>query len=382
MDVRIFNSHTIVSCKLTHLRNNIPVFLATFIPMISEISIHDFYSQDVRLPLIDVRSPGEHEKGHIPGATNVPLFTNDERAQVGTVYVQESREKAIELGYKFVNPKLDWFISESQKVAKDLKIVVHCWRGGMRSRSFAEHLHDNGFKEVYVITGGYKAFRNYVLDFFKQSFHLRILGGYTGSGKTHVLKHIQQLGQQAVDLEGIAHHKGSAFGAIGEQEQPTVEQFENNLFEEFRKLDLEKPIWLEDESHNIGRAKIPITLYRQMRSQNVYFIDLPKEVRAKHLVKEYSTFGNSCLSDAINGISKRLGGQNVKLAHEYLETNQYFEVAKLALQYYDKAYARGVGTRNQDHVFKIPLKQMNHHENAKIILNLAKQYERNKINPI
>jgi len=205
--------------------------------MLQEITIAEYYASYSHLPLIDVRSPGEYEKGHILQARNIALFSNDERAAVGTTYVQVSREKAIELGYKYVTPKLQDFIDESTALAPNYEIVVHCWRGGMRSKAFAQHLHDNGFKKVYVIKGGYKAYRNYILKFFAQPFKLYILGGYTGSGKTHILHEIEKNGEQVIDLEFLAHHKGSAFGAINEPQQPTVEHFENQLFECLRCFD-------------------------------------------------------------------------------------------------------------------------------------------------
>lgn len=350
--------------------------------MITEISISEFYSKSPTLPLIDVRSPGEYEKGHIPHAVNIPLFSNDERAHVGTIYVQESREKAMEMGYRYVTPKLDWFIIESHKVAGESAVAVHCWRGGMRSHAFAKHLHENGFQNVYVITGGYKAFRNYVLNFFEQSFQLRVLGGFTGSGKTLLLKKLEELGEQVIDLEGIAHHKGSAFGAIGEKAQPTVEQFENNLFEQFRQLDLQKPIWLEDESHSIGRVKIPITLFRQIREQNVFFIDIPKTQRAEYLVGDYASYGNDLLSSAINHITKRLGGQNVKLAHEFLSENNYFEVALIALKYYDKAYNRGIENRNPEKVHRLKLSKLDTDKNAQTLIKFVQQYESNKAHTV
>lgn len=350
--------------------------------MITEISISEFYTQSPALPLIDVRSPGEYEKGHIPYAANIPLFSNDERAHVGTVYVQESRDKAMELGYQYVNPKLDWFISESRKIARQSAVAVHCWRGGMRSHAFAEHLHENGFQNVYVITGGYKAFRNYVLDFFDQPFQLRVLGGYTGSGKTLLLKKLGELGEQVIDLEGIAHHKGSAFGAIGEKAQPTVEQFENNLFEQFRQLDLQQPIWLEDESHSIGQVKIPITLFRQIREQTVFFIDIPKTQRAEYLVGDYASYGNDLLSSAINHITKRLGGQNVKLAHEFLSDNNYYEVAMIALQYYDKAYNRGIEHRNPEKVHRLKLPKLDTGKNAQELIKFVQYYEFNKAHTV
>ncbi|WP_159521191.1 tRNA 2-selenouridine(34) synthase MnmH [Sunxiuqinia indica] len=350
--------------------------------MITKISIGDYFSQEHPLPLIDVRSPGEFEKGHIPGATNIALFSNEERADVGTVYVQQSREKAIELGYQYVTPKLDWFIRESRNVAGKQAVAVHCWRGGMRSQAFAEHLHSNGFDEVYVITGGYKAYRNYVLNFFDQPFQLRVLGGYTGSGKTQLLEKIRELGQQVIDLEGLAHHKGSAFGAIGESAQPTVEQFENELHLQLRQFQLNKPIWVEDESHSIGHVKIPINFFRQIRQQPVYFIDIPKAERAKFLVSDYASFGNDLLASAINGISKRLGGQNVKLANDYLVENNYFEVAMIALRYYDKAYNRGVEHRDPTRVHRLKLSKIDARINAQILIKFVEEYERSQAHAI
>jgi tRNA 2-selenouridine synthase len=345
--------------------------------MISELSINDFYEAKPVLPLIDVRSPGEFEKGHIPGAVNIPLFSNEERAHVGTVYVQQSKEKALELGYKYVTPKLDWFIEESRKVADQSAVVIHCWRGGMRSHAFAEHLHAKGFQEVYVLEGGYKAFRNYLLRFLEQPFQLRVLGGYTGSGKTGILKVLASLGEQVIDLEGIAHHKGSAFGAMGELPQPTQEQFENNLFETVRKLNREIPVWVEDESLNIGSVNIPKGFFNHILEQAVYFIDIPEEKRAEYLVNVYSAFEKAEIEYAITGIAKRLGGQNVKLALEHLEHNNFFEVVMISLKYYDKAYNRGIQSRNQEKVFQISVQDTDHEKNAKSILKYVNQNERN-----
>lgn len=344
--------------------------------MISVISINEYLETKQCFPIIDVRSPCEFRKGHIQGAVNIPLFSDDERAAVGTVYVQSSKEEAIELALGYVQPKLDRFIKEARKVSGKSGLAIHCWRGGMRSKSFAEHLESNGFHDLYLIKGGYKAYRNYVLNFFDQPFQLRIVGGFTGSGKTYILKFLNKMGEQVVDLEGLAHHKGSAFGAIGESAQPTVEQFENNLFHSMRTLNSDVPIWIEDESHNIGKVSIPITLFRQIREGTVYFVDIPKEQRSEHLVKEYASFGNKLLSDAIYGIAKRLGGQNVKLAHEYLEQDNYQEVAMLALQYYDKAYRTGVMSREQNKVLRIALPDMNHLSNAESLIKFAEKNER------
>ena len=323
--------------------------------MLKEILFSEYLELDGQLPLIDVRSPGEYEKGHIPGAVNIPLFNNNERAHVGTVYKQESKERAIEVGYKYVTPKLEWFITESKKIATDSIVAVHCWRGGMRSKSFAQHLSDNGFSKVYVITGGYKAFRNHALESFKTEANICILGGYTGSGKTHILYLLKEQGEQTIDLEGLANHKGSAFGRLGNGSQPTIEQFENNLFWEWKDLDYSKTTWIEDESHRIGLVNIPMNFFKNMQSHPVIFLDIPREERARFLVKDYSTVDKTMLADSILRIKKRLGGLNTKRALEYLEKNELYDVAMICLIYYDKYYLKGLKNREPQDIYTIKL---------------------------
>lgn len=336
--------------------------------MVERISIDTYLKKYSDITIVDVRSPGEFAKGHIPGAHNIALFSNEERAEVGTVYKRKSKEKAIELGYVFVNPKLDYFVSASQKIASDNIIAIHCWRGGMRSEAFANHLHENGFTKVYVIESGYKAFRNYVLSFFEQRFKLKILGGYTGSGKTDILYILPKKGEQVVDLEGIAHHKGSAFGAIGEHEQPTVEQFENNLFQIMRHLDLNKHIWLEDESINIGKVIIPRPLYLQMRENWVYFIDIPVLERAKYLVQTYGLFEKEKLHESILKISKRLGYDRAQSAIKALAADDLLTVAEITLRYYDKAYLGGLESRNENKICRIELNSVEAEKNTTILM--------------
>ncbi len=337
--------------------------------MITEISIKEALSSG--LPILDVRSPGEFKKGHIPNAFNIPLFTDKERARVGTVYKQESKEAAIELGYTYVNPKLDHFISESRKLASTGRLVVHCWRGGMRSQSFAKHLAKNRFNEVSVIMGGYKSYRNLVLNELANPIPIRVLGGYTGSGKTRILNELKNRQEQVIDFEGLAHHKGSAFGAIGQKNQPTVEQFENNLFHLVKQLDTNKPVWVEDESHSIGKVRIPVPFYIQMKSAKLYFIDIPREERAKYLAKEYGVLDKSKLEEAIQKITKRLGGLRTKEAIEKLKNNDFFGVALLLLQYYDKTYHKALTKRNHINVQEIWLEGTNYVKNAKIIMELV-----------
>ena len=335
------------------------------------ITIAEYYQKYSHLAIIDVRSPGEFTKGHIPGATNIPLFSDAERAMVGTAYVRQSKEIAMNIGLKIVKPKLEYFIEESGKVAPSGEVVVHCWRGGLRSLSFARHLSENGFHSIRVIEGGYKSFRNYVLRFFDYPFKLTILGGYTGSGKTNILKYFQEQSLQVVDLEGVAHHRGSAFGGIEMGTQPTGEQFENNLFEKMRHLNLGQPIWMEDENHHIGSVFIPLGLFKQIEKSEVYFLDIKKEKRAEYLVQEYAGLDKEELALAIRKITKRLGYDRAKKALEYLEKNNFYEVAITALTYYDMYYLGGLSLREAGSIHRLESDEVNTQKNARILLKAA-----------
>lgn len=331
----------------------------------------DFYFENLpHIPLIDVRSPGEFVKGHIPNATNLELFTDEERVVVGTAYKKESKEKAIEIGFEYVKPKLNDFITKSVMIAPNKEVAIHCWRGGMRSNAFADHLIDNGFEKVYVIEKGYKAFRNYVLQFFEQSFNLKVLGGYTGTGKTEILHSLKKKGQQVIDLEGLANHRGSAFGGIDLPPQPTIEQFENNLFSILQSLDYKLPIWIEDESRLIGKLVIPDSFYTKMIEMPVYFLDVPLEERTKHLVNTYSSLSHDKLADAISRITKRLGYDNAKFAQEELAKRNYHKVVEITLLYYDKHYLKGLQKRQNSRILEFKIPTVNPEETADFLINI------------
>lgn len=306
-------------------------------------------------PVIDVRSPKEYAQGHVPDALNLPLFTDEERATVGTLYKQQGREAAVLEGLRIVGPKLAWIVEQARAIAPDGKIAVHCWRGGERSASVAWLLDKAGGFDVIVLRRGYKAFRHRVLDSFTGPLPLMILGGYTGSGKTEILHALRDLGEQVVDLEGLAHHRGSSFGALGLPPQPTTEHFENLLWNELRKLDRSRPIWMEDESAMIGRVKVPDALFARLRAARLLFLDLPMELRARRLVKDYGRSDPNALREAILRIQKRLGPQHAKAAIEALESGDLLKVATIALTYYDKTYARGASLRAPSTVRRIPI---------------------------
>ena len=342
--------------------------------MTERINIKDYLDKYTAIPLIDVRTPAEYEVGHIPHAFNVPLFSNEERAHIGTVYKQQSREKAIEIGRSYASKKLDWYLSETGKVSSGGPVIIHCWRGGMRSEAFAEHLVKNGFSEVYVIEGGYKAFRRTVLEVFKKPYRIYILGGYTGSGKTRILKELAGRGEQVIDLEGIAHHKGSAFGAIGEKKQPTNEQFSNLLFWKWRKLDLDQPVWLEDESMQIGKVTIPEVLFNRMRNAPAFFLVIPEIERIRLLVEEYTGIDAKLLKEAVQRISKKLGGDRTREALEAIEREDFHSAAKIALEYYDAYYRKGLKKRDPEKVLVVESETIAAPINAKKLIQIKNEY--------
>ena len=302
--------------------------------------------------IIDVRSPSEFSQGHIPGAVNIPLFDDEERKKVGTLYKQAGKQAAMLAGLDFVGPKMSQFVKQANKLAPGKDVLVHCWRGGMRSAGMAWLLKTADFK-VSVLEGGYKAYRSFIRQKLGEEFKLMVLGGKTGSGKSEILDRLAGMGEQIIDLEKIAHHKGSAFGDLGQEKQPTNEQFENNLFDALRKLDRRKTIWVEDESRGIGFVGIPDLFYQQMRNAAVMFLDVPKPFRVKRLVKEYASFDPQQLENAIHRITKKLGGLNARLTIEALHQKDYATVADLLLVYYDKAYLKGLSFRDKNKVFKL-----------------------------
>ena len=339
--------------------------------MIEQLNIHEFIKQSAKIPVIDVRTPAEFEHAHIPGAYNIPIFTNDERAQVGTAYKKQGKEQAVELGLKLVGSKLYDFVRQAKKIAKDKQLLVHCWRGGMRSASMAWLFQTAGLY-VKTLEGGYKAYRRNVKSFFAQKFNLIVLGGMTGSGKTEILEQMEQMGEQIIDLEKIARHKGSAFGALGQEKQTSTEQFENNLFEVYKDLSLNKPVWIEDESQAIGYVRVPEELYVQIRNSPVIKLNIPKKERIKFLLEEYGRFEPEQLKISVLKIKKRLGGLKTQQALEAIETGDLETVVDISLDYYDKAYNYGISKREAAQVFEIELSEINARFNSEKIIEFYK----------
>ncbi len=301
------------------------------------IEIADFLSKKFVLPVIDVRSPGEYSKGHIPNAINIPLFSDDERANVGKYYIQKGREEAMFLALQLIGPKLGDKVHHLKEKIAGNKMLIYCWRGGMRSDSMSWLFSIFGY-EVFVLSGGYKNFRKYVKESFTKKAKLIVIAGMTGTGKTELLEYINNKGQQILNLENLANHKGSVFGGLGMTEQPSIEQFENILFECWSGFDFDKPIFIEDESLNIGRLQIPRELFDQMQNADVIEIQRDKALRIAKLEMEYAQFDNEMLKHCIYKLEKRLGLENTKNAIFEIENKNFSKAIELLLNYYDKAY--------------------------------------------
>lgn len=306
-----------------------------------QVNIDEVFHPEFDRVILDVRSPAEYQKAHIPGAMNLPLFSDEERAIVGTAYKQESPEKAMVLGLDFAGQKMKYYIEQATLLAPAKKVYVHCWRGGKRSESMGWLLSMAGF-DVQVLTGGYKKYRRSALDFFlEQKPKLIILGGRTGTGKTEILQHLAEAGEQIIDLEKLANHKGSAFGSLGEQPQPSVEHFENLLFEKYRNLDLTKRIFIENESPAIGKCKIPDDFYKKMKEYYYLECQIADEERIARLIKDYAHYPKEELKERFEKIRTKLGGDQLKLAIQYIDENNFAAAAAIALKYYDKTYFYG-----------------------------------------
>ena len=340
--------------------------------MIQQLSIEDFLAQSKEHLTLDVRSEGEFNYGRIPHATNLPLFNNEERKIVGTAYKQQGKNEAVLLGLDIVGKKMADFIRMVQPLIKDNKVFVHCWRGGMRSGSMAWLLNLFGY-EVFVLRGGYKSYRHFVLALLAKKFPYIVLGGRTGSGKTIVLNELKKSGEQVIDLEALANHKGSAFGALGQLQQPSTEHFENLMAEELKGFDENKRVWLEDESRTIGKVFLDMNFWNQLRLAPLFVVELPVEVRLKKLVEEYGSFSIEELKTSFGNIVRRLGNEQWKNAIAALEEKNIDLAAKIALHYYDKAYDKGIAMKETKEIFRFAFEADEMSVIAQTLINEANQ---------
>ena len=384
---------------------------------IQKISIQQLIAWEDRYPILDVRSPGEYAHGHIPGAYSLPLFTDEERKVVGTAYKQESQQEAIKKGLAYFGGRMVEMVGATEKIiGEDKTVIVHCWRGGMRSAGVAWLLDLYGFN-VYTLTGGYKSFRRWCVAQFGLEYAFRVLGGFTGSGKTLILEALRAEGQRVIDLEALAAHKGSVFGHLGEPPQPTQEMFENRLAlalagavggagvgddasgamgngivggvgidatgsgaggevvgddagGDAADRGAGGAIWIEDESQRIGRVNIPVPLYHTIQCGSLFFLEIPFEQRLQQIVREYGQFEKAALAGAIDCVKKRLGGQETKTALHLLEEGDISGCFAILLKYYDKFYLKGLQQRSGalSPIQRLPCDNTDAAGNAKMLL--------------
>ena len=303
------------------------------------LSPAEYFALPERPVLLDVRSPGEYTAGHIGGAVSLPLFSDAERAEVGTLYKQTSPDAALLRGLELAGSKMRELVERTRAAAPSGRVVVQCWGGGQRSASVGWLLEQAGM-QVAQLTGGYRAYRTYARAWLGEAHHeLRVLSGPTGSGKTRVLHALRELGASVIDLEGLAQHKGSSFGALGEMPQPSSEAFENKLFTALRDLPTDRPVWLEDESRMIGTVCQPEPFYERLVAAPAIELLQPLAWRVDKLVKDYASYEKEGLVAAFTRLRKKLGGQHLQTALDALDREDYATACRVALVYYDKAYA-------------------------------------------
>lgn len=323
------------------------------------------------VPIVDVRTPAEFAHGHIPGAANIPLFTNEERVTVGTSYKRQGREAAILLGFDLTGAKWSGFIRQALELSPEKKVAVHCWRGGMRSAAMAWALDLYGF-EVALIQGGYKQYRRWVLKKMEQPWDFLVVGGMTGSGKTAILKQLDSQGEQTVDLEDLAQHQGSTYGTLNRLQQPTQEQFENDLATRLSTLDPNRPIWIEDESQNIGRCLLSKPFYAQMRNAPIFDLQVPLDQRVAALEQEYGGLDRDFLVECTERIIKRLGPEQTKNAVIAIREGRIPDFIRQVLVYYDKAYRKGLISRQSARIIGLPLESHDPLQNTARLLRAAR----------
>ncbi len=329
-------------------------------------------------PLIDVRSPSEYYKGHMPNSINIPLFDNDERAIVGKIYKKEGRESAVTKGLIFVEEKIETLLNSLFKCIENHKyrnpvididdslIRIYCARGGMRSLSIGWLLEKYKFK-VITLRGGYKQYRRWIIDSFSNKYDLVVIGGKTGTGKTKLLKLLENNDYQTIDLEGFACHRGSTFGGLGKNKQPSNEHFENLIAERLNSFKTNKHIFVEAESSNIGKCKVPHELFNQMKNSKRIEIIRSESNRLDELISTYSVFKQDELEESVLRIKKRLGPQRTKIAIDSIKEKKWDAVCRAVLEYYDKCYEyEKIGKNN---IKRIDLTDLEYDKNIIELIN-------------
>lgn len=310
--------------------------------------------------VIDVRSPAEFADDHIIGAVNMPCLSNTERAIVGTMYKQQSAFEARKVGAAIsarnIAQHLEDFLHDKPA---DFTPLIHCWRGGQRSRAFAQICSEIGWT-CHVLEGGYKFYRTQVLDGLKtlpDQLNLIIIAGRTGSAKTKLLHALAAQGEQVLDLEGLANHRGSLLGKMAES-QPSQKLFESHIMHQLQQFDTTRPIYVESESSRIGDVHIPKLLWHQMILAPLIFIELDRTLRASYLVEEYPHLiaDQTDLNKLIEGMNFRHGKAVTTAWKQLMEAKNWIELAQNLLEkHYDPAYDQSVLRHQREIIATIAL---------------------------
>ncbi|MDC3413279.1 tRNA 2-selenouridine(34) synthase MnmH [Aquibacillus sp. 3ASR75-11] len=327
--------------------------------MFKDITIDDLFTmqQDKDFSVIDVRSPSEYEEATIPGSINIPVFNDKERAEVGTLYKQESPEAAKERGLQIFSAKLPHFIKEFQELHGER--AVFCWRGGMRSKTAATVVDLIGM-DVFRLKGGIRSYREWVVQTL-ESYELKqnayVLNGYSGTGKTVILQMLSDEGYPVLDLEGMANHRGSIFGQIGRKPN-NQKRFESLLVHDLLRIEQSPYVLLEGESKRIGKVVLPEFLYKEKEQGIQLFLELPIDERVTNILDDYHPWDHhqECL-DAFQIIKKRIHTPIAKEIEQNLKDGKYRSAVTLLLQYYyDPLYEHSAKQYRSDRVITIKAK--------------------------
>ncbi len=302
-----------------------------------------------RLKVIDLRSPAEFALGAMPQALNIPLFTDAERSEVGKTYKQLGPRDAIQLGLEFVAKKIEDFVSSLVNEANaERRLIVHCWRGGMRSSSVGLLLRTLGYDPI-VIAGGYKRYRHEVLDLIDELTRhpLMILNGRTGAGKTQLLHALSNLRAPVIDLEGLARHRGSALGSLNiPVPQPTQQQFENDLAKAYIRVRHSPKIIMEIEQ-NIGTIQMPAALRKNIYAAEMILIERPFEDRVAHIEREYasrwSPLDEEKFDRGMLQLKKLLSAETYQKIIEHNKRGERADAIRLLMKHrYDQCYDKAI----------------------------------------
>ncbi|MBW4520133.1 MAG: tRNA 2-selenouridine(34) synthase MnmH [Scytolyngbya sp. HA4215-MV1] len=324
--------------------------------------------------ILDVRSPAEFQQGHIPGAMSFPLFSNEERAEVGTCYKHQGRDAAVELGLTIVGPKLAQFVIQAKQLAPDRRLRIHCWRGGMRSGSMAWLMETAGF-QVSVLAQGYKGFRQWVRTTLACTKPILTLGGMTGTGKTDILHSLAAKGEPILDLEALANHRGSSYGNLGLPPQPTTEHFENRLAMQWSTFGCDRLIWVEAESRMVGACRIPDELFWQMMVAPVLQVNRSRQERIALLLDGYGAADRAELITATERLRKRLGGERTQAAIELIQQDNLAAAIEIVLDYYDKSYHYDLQKRKVP-IYEIDIANLSSTASAALLIKACQSFQR------